>query len=199
MKKSNEKGITLIALIITIIVLLILAGISIATLTGQNGVLTKAINAGEETKREDYEEAIKIIGNGLRSDKIFNSWDKKTYLDEFEKEIKKDSRFKEAQMKRKNDGTIFIITKENYIFKVTENDVECLDQEMLDQEMLENKVNDCKNPDGSMNYEKLKEELEKIEGIQGVPDTIDSTTFPLVVKVKDEFIEILEDGTLRYC
>ena len=36
MKKTNEKGITLIALVITIIVLLILAGISIAMLTGEN-------------------------------------------------------------------------------------------------------------------------------------------------------------------
>lgn len=36
MKKSNSKGITLIALVITIIVLLILAGVSIATLTGEN-------------------------------------------------------------------------------------------------------------------------------------------------------------------
>lgn len=36
--KSNSKGITLIALVITIIVLLILAGITIATLTGDNGI-----------------------------------------------------------------------------------------------------------------------------------------------------------------
>lgn len=39
---KNEKGITLIALVITIIVLLILAGISIAMLTGDNGLLTKS-------------------------------------------------------------------------------------------------------------------------------------------------------------
>ena len=37
--KSNSKGITLIALVITIIVLLILAGITIATLTGDNGII----------------------------------------------------------------------------------------------------------------------------------------------------------------
>lgn len=43
--KSNSKGITLIALVITIIVLLILAGITIATLTGDNGIIGKAINA----------------------------------------------------------------------------------------------------------------------------------------------------------
>lgn len=38
----NQKGITLIALVITIIVLLILAGVSIAMLTGNNGILTQA-------------------------------------------------------------------------------------------------------------------------------------------------------------
>ena len=40
--KSNEKAITLIALVITIIVLLILAGISISMLSGDNGILQKA-------------------------------------------------------------------------------------------------------------------------------------------------------------
>ena len=41
----NQKGITLIALVITIIVLLILAGVSIAMLTGNNGILTQANKA----------------------------------------------------------------------------------------------------------------------------------------------------------
>ena len=39
---NQPKGITLIALVITIIILLILAGITIATLTGENGMLAKA-------------------------------------------------------------------------------------------------------------------------------------------------------------
>lgn len=39
---KNNKGITLIALVVTIIVLLILAGVSIAMLTGQNGILNRA-------------------------------------------------------------------------------------------------------------------------------------------------------------
>ena len=42
--KDTNKGITLIALVITIIVLLILAGVSIATLTGENGIITRAFN-----------------------------------------------------------------------------------------------------------------------------------------------------------
>ena len=48
--KNNNKGITLIALVITIIVLLILAGVSIATLTGDNGLLNKAGEAKEQTE-----------------------------------------------------------------------------------------------------------------------------------------------------
>ena len=39
---SKQRGITLISLIITIIVLLILVGVSIATLTGENGIFRKS-------------------------------------------------------------------------------------------------------------------------------------------------------------
>ena len=49
-KIDEVKGITLIALVITIIVLLILAGVSIAMLTGQNGILTQAQNAKTTTE-----------------------------------------------------------------------------------------------------------------------------------------------------
>ena len=48
--KQNNKGITLIALVITIIVLLILASVSIAMLTGSNGILTQASNAKQTTE-----------------------------------------------------------------------------------------------------------------------------------------------------
>ena len=59
MKEAKaQKGITLIALVITIIVLLILAGVSIATLTGENGILTQANNAKNKTKEAQEEEAM---------------------------------------------------------------------------------------------------------------------------------------------
>ena len=48
-KLRKNTGITLIALVITIIILLILAGVSIAMLTGNNGILTQAKNAKENT------------------------------------------------------------------------------------------------------------------------------------------------------
>ena len=56
-KLRKNKGITLIALVITIIVLLILAGVSIAMLTGQNGILTQAQRAKSETENAAKNEA----------------------------------------------------------------------------------------------------------------------------------------------
>ena len=59
-KKKNNKGITLIALVITIIVLLILAGVSIAMLTGENGILTQAQNAKDKTDEAQEKEKIQL-------------------------------------------------------------------------------------------------------------------------------------------
>ena len=47
--RKKQRGITLIALVVTIIVLLILAGVSVSMLTGQNGILTNATKAKENT------------------------------------------------------------------------------------------------------------------------------------------------------
>ena len=55
---KQKNGITLIALVITIIVLLILAGVSIAMLTGQNGILTQANNAKNETEQANAKEKV---------------------------------------------------------------------------------------------------------------------------------------------
>ena len=60
----KNKGITLIALVITIIVLLILAGISIATLTGNEGILTKTTDAKDENGKATAEEQVKLAVMG---------------------------------------------------------------------------------------------------------------------------------------
>ena len=68
-KKLKEgKGITLIALVITIIVLLILAGVSIAMLTGENGILNQANKAKTETAYKGAEEKVKLAIMGARAD-----------------------------------------------------------------------------------------------------------------------------------
>ena len=58
---ERQKGITLIALVITIIVLLILAGVSIAMLTGDNGILMQASDSKIETAVGTVKEQLKLL------------------------------------------------------------------------------------------------------------------------------------------
>ena len=58
--ERKNKGITVIALVITIIVLLILAGVTIATLTGNNGILTQTTRAKEESEKAEIIEQIQL-------------------------------------------------------------------------------------------------------------------------------------------
>ena len=57
-EQNNMKGITLIALAITIIIILILAGISITTLSGDNGIIGKAAEAKISSEKSEEKEII---------------------------------------------------------------------------------------------------------------------------------------------
>ena len=58
--KKNNKGITLIALVITIVILIILAGVAINLTLGENGILKKAENAREEYKMAQAKEKLEL-------------------------------------------------------------------------------------------------------------------------------------------
>ena len=73
MKKN--KGITLIALVITSIVLLILAGVSIAMLTGENGLIAKAISAKNKTEEAEADEKDKLAKTNEIMDKYVTNRD----------------------------------------------------------------------------------------------------------------------------
>ena len=67
---KTNKGITLIALVITIIVLLILAAVSIATLTGENGILTRAQDAKTSTKIAEEREKVELAATAALADDL---------------------------------------------------------------------------------------------------------------------------------
>ena len=60
MKRKNDKGITLLALVITIIVLLILVGVTISAITGDDGTIVNASKAKFRTEIKDIEEKIEL-------------------------------------------------------------------------------------------------------------------------------------------
>lgn len=59
-RKENSKGITLIALVITIVVLLILAGVTISLIVGENGILNQATTATGKSKKAELKEKVDI-------------------------------------------------------------------------------------------------------------------------------------------
>lgn len=69
LKTKKNKGITLIALVVTIVVLLILAGVSIATLTGENGILKQTSKAKDETHIAQDKELIQLAFNEYKISK----------------------------------------------------------------------------------------------------------------------------------
>ena len=89
MKNLKEKqGITLIALVITIVVLLILAGVSIAMLTGDNGILSQAQNAKNQTEKAEDKERIKLAVNAAQiSDNGFKELGQNSLQEELDKEF----------------------------------------------------------------------------------------------------------------
>ena len=106
--KKQTKGITLIALVITIIVLLILAGVSISMLSGDNSILQKATDARERTGTAQTEEKIKLAyaagltnGNG--------SIDKASLLTELQKEFGAD-KVTEDNIVESADGKKWTVT-----------------------------------------------------------------------------------------
>ena len=85
-KVTNSHGITLVALVITIVVLLILATVTVQTLTGNNGLITKAETAVQSNKESQELEkiqlavlSVKMKNNGkLSTDDLNNELNVKT-------------------------------------------------------------------------------------------------------------------------
>ena len=89
-REKASKGITLIALVITIIVLLILVAISIATLTGENGILTKTSDSKTQTQIAEIKESTKTDIFGIQAKNESSNITKdqlKTVLENYFKEV----------------------------------------------------------------------------------------------------------------
>lgn len=182
---KSTRGITLIALVITIIILLILAGISIASLTGDNGILTKADTAKEENRAATIEEEKNLWKSNQVADQIIG-----------ETEVQKLGELLEQLQNEE------LITEEEKYTIIVEGEITIGKKTIVFGTMdisdrIESIIQKNKDSEGNIDYEKLKEDLNKIKDIQGVPSDLTQEKFPLVVKIGNEFMEIKEDGTVR--
>ena len=111
-KRKNARGITLIALVITIIVLLILAGITINALSGENGILKRATQAKSKTGRANALEQINLAIITARTEGL-GQVDKTVLRDEITK----------AGMTVKTDGDDlpWEVVSDKYLFRINED------------------------------------------------------------------------------
>ena len=114
--KKRQKGITLIALVVTIVVLLILAGITISLVFGSNGVIQKAQDSKEQTEigemREKLEMAkVPVYADGNGSYKVQDYWDR----------IESEGLIadKTVDIIDNKDGTYEVTTTPGYVFEIT--------------------------------------------------------------------------------
>ena len=114
-KKKGERGITLIALVISIIVLLILAGVTIAALSGENGILTRVADAKQKTDEASEMEAIQTAVLGALSGNLGGSINKENLDPELDNSIG------EYTSKQEDEGVIVTITGSKRSYLVDSN------------------------------------------------------------------------------
>ena len=117
-KFKERKGITLIALVITIIVLLILAGISITMLTGDNSILKQGVNAKQKTGEAAEEEQVKIAAMAAVADATANL---KSEIEKSQLEAELQKYFSGATVAEEDDSFIFEGEYKTYTISKTGN------------------------------------------------------------------------------
>lgn len=159
---KENKAITVIALIITIIILLILAGITISTLGGENGLIARAKLAKTEQEKAQAKEELQMKIYQLQI-KIMDEESREATLEDFNNMIKEDvdltfisASYKNSETTEENFKTIKVLYNK-YIFTVDEylqiTDVE-LNTEAAHVD-LTYEVKEKKEEDGKIFYETL--------------------------------------------
>lgn len=146
--KTNSKGITLIALVVTIIVLLILAAIVLLMLTGNDGILSKAGEAKQKTEIATEKETIQLAITELKT----NRYQQKDYTrlkkSEIDTAISNNFTDKNIQISDRRIGEkyVYIVKVNNREYGILEdNTVEYLKPAIRNQYIEINKVEET-NP-----------------------------------------------------
>ena len=112
-------------MVITIILLIILAGISIQALGGENGLITKTKMAKEENKKAEYKESFLMA----KTEAMLEKNGQEITLDEYIEQIEANKIKGIKSIDKITNEKAKIVTKEGYIFVITVNDVNYYENE----------------------------------------------------------------------
>ena len=107
-----NRGVTLIALVVTIVVMLIIAGISMSMLLDNNGILSQTINAKKQTEYENAKEKLEIC--------VMNNIAKNINIDvgQLKEDIEVQNNKEQFPLKVKLDNKFFILTGDGNIYDI---------------------------------------------------------------------------------
>lgn len=117
-KLKTNKGITLVALVITIILLLILAGLTISSIVNNN-MIQKAQEAKEKTEIAGYSERLEMSKSSVALD---NRGD--VELDKFIEQIYEDKIVPNGNITKIDEEKAKVVTEEGYVFVITGDVIE---------------------------------------------------------------------------
>ena len=177
----GEKAITLIALVVTIVILLILAGVTITMTLGQNGLFTRAREGAAAYNESEVRDDLSMLITQYTWDKASEKTDKS--LGDYLKENGA------TRVKENTDGKTLEVEYKNYVFTVDKDSGEITGAREKGNEPITPKVGDVVKyiPDKVENYS-----LSAANSGYSSDQTIDSTYDPTVWKV----MEIDESGKI---
>ncbi len=120
---NGYKGITLLSLVITIILMLILAGVVLNFSIGERGIFNHAKSTKDIQKIAEYKDNVEISRTGVAVDNLG-----KVTLDKLIEEIYKDNIVEEGSISKLNDTQAKMITPEGYVFIITGEGIEYIDK-----------------------------------------------------------------------
>ncbi len=130
----KERGITLVALVITVIIMIILSVIAIRATLGDHGLISMSKEAAEKMRIAEYQEDLTGIGLSLTEPKIFHGLAGRDYLEEFKKKVDASEVFKGKRSTdiiegdEEGEDKLRVVTKEGYVFDITEEEVKYVGQ-----------------------------------------------------------------------
>lgn len=189
MSKQN-KGITLVALVVTIIVLLILAGVTIATVLGQDGIFQKAEEAKKKTVQTNEIEQIQIAMTNIKTNDFENKVKKGILITNEELETELKGMDNEVTVTGSGTLEVTFLTSTNQ-YQVFQNGKVISKGEDIGKQTVSDyiiAISDSGNIMLFPNAEKYHPELVE-KAIKNLIEIMSNQTFPSITEAKQWLIE----------
>ncbi len=127
---KKERGITLVALIITIIILVILSAVTIQNTIGEHGLIDMATGSAVRSRIAEYKDGLDLIGIEIMTENAPNNLTGREYLEEFKKKVDESELFKDKRSAEiigaeegETEEKLRVVTKEGFVYDVTEKEI----------------------------------------------------------------------------